>query len=155
MTATADVLDEHPDAAVCTLALRSFGGRPSFSGEIATVRCHEDNVLLKARLGEPGEGRVRVVDAGGSTRVAVMGDLIATLARDNGWAGVVINGCVRDVSTLRDLDIGVKALGSNPRPSGKTGAGEVDVPVRFGDVDFLPAATVYVDEDGVVVIGSR
>ncbi|HEU5363497.1 MAG TPA: ribonuclease E activity regulator RraA [Gaiellaceae bacterium] len=152
MTQTADILDEHPDADVCTVALRSFGGRTGFSGRIATVRCHEDNVLLRARLGEPGEGRVLVVDGGGSSRVALMGDMIATLACDNGWAGVVINGCVRDVPALRGLDVGIAALGSTPRPSGKTGAGEADVPVRFGDVEFRPGDTLYADEDGIVVI---
>jgi regulator of ribonuclease activity A len=155
MTATADILDEQPDAAVCTLPLRSFGGRAAFSGEIATVRCYEDNVLLRARLEEPGEGRVLVVDGGGSSRVALLGDLIATLARDNGWAGVVVNGCVRDVSTLRGLDVGVVALGSTPRRSAKDGTGEVEVPVRFGDVEFRPGDVLYADEDGVAVVGSR
>jgi regulator of ribonuclease activity A len=153
MTATADVLDEHgDDAAVCLLPLRSYGGRTSFSGPIATVRCDEDNVLVKQRVGEPGEGRVLVVDGGGSLRVALVGDIVAGLARDNGWAGLVLNGCVRDVAALAQLDVGVVALGSNPRPSRKLGAGELDVPVSFGHVTFRPGATLYADLDGVVVV---
>jgi regulator of ribonuclease activity A len=153
LTATADVLDEHGDGArVCMLELRSFGGRSAFSGEAATVRCDEDNVLVKQRVGEPGGGRVLVVDGAGSRRVALVGDVVAGLARQNGWAGLVINGCVRDVAALRGLDIGILALGSNPRPSGKTGAGEVDVPVTFGDVIFAPGELLYADADGVVVL---
>lgn len=155
MTATADILDSYGDAAaVCTLQLRSFGGRTVFSGPISTVRCHEDNVLLKRRLGEPGDGSVLVVDGGGSLRVALVGDKIATLARDNGWAGTVVNGAVRDVAALGALEIGLAALGSTPRRSGKTGAGDVDVPVRFGDVTFEPGEMLYADADGIVVIGS-
>jgi regulator of ribonuclease activity A len=155
MTATADVLDRHGDAAaVCLLPLRSYGGRASFSGPIATVRCDEDNVLVKGRVGEPGEGRVLVVDAGGSLRVALVGDVVAGLARENGWAGVVLNGCVRDVAALAQLDVGVVALGSNPRPSRKLGAGDVDVPVSFGEVTFRPGDTLYADLDGVVVVAA-
>jgi regulator of ribonuclease activity A len=153
MTATADVLDEHGDAAaVCSLPLRSFGGRTTFSGQVATVRCDEDNVLVKQRVGETGDGRVLVVDGGGSLRVALVGDVVAGLARDNGWAGLVLNGCVRDVAALAQLDVGVVALGSNPRPSRKLGAGDLDVPVSFGGVTFRPGDTLYADLDGVVVV---
>jgi len=155
MTATADILDEHGEAAaVCAVQLRSFGGHVTFSGPISTVRCHEDNVLVKRRLGEPGAGRVLVVDGGGSRRVALVGDMIAGLARDNGWAGVVINGCVRDVAVLEHMDVGIAALGSTPRPSGKTGEGEVDVAVSFGDISFQPGDTLYADADGIVVLAS-
>jgi regulator of ribonuclease activity A len=155
MTATADILDEHGDAAaVCTLPFRSFGGRAGFCGLISTVRCHEDNVLVKRRLGEPGDGRVLVVDGGGSRRVALIGDMIAGLARDNGWAGVVVNGCVRDVAVLAQLDVGIAALGSTPRPSGKMGEGEIDVPVTFGGVSFRPGDSLYADDDGIVVLAS-
>ncbi len=154
MTATSDVVDEHGDrAAVCTLWLRRFGGAPAFEGTIATVRCFEDNVLVKERVKEPGEGRVLVIDGAGSRRVALLGDMVAGAARDNGWAGMVVNGCVRDVEALRALPIGIRALGSNPRPSGKAGVGEVEVPVTFGDVTFTPGAMLYSDADGIVVIG--
>jgi regulator of ribonuclease activity A len=146
------VLDEHGAAAsVCLIQFRSFGA-PSFAGTVVTVRCVEDNVLLKQRLGMPGEGRVLVVDGGGSFACALLGDNIAALARDNGWAGIVINGCVRDSVALDELGLGVKALGTNPRPSRKEGAGEVDVPVTFGGVTFEPGAQLWADEDGVVVL---
>jgi regulator of ribonuclease activity A len=153
VTSTADLLDRHGDrAAVCLLPLRSFGARRAFAGPIATVRCHEDNVLVKRMVAEPGEGRVLVVDGGGSDRVALVGDAVAGLALANGWAGLVINGCVRDAAALAGLELGVLALGTNPRPSGKTGAGEVDVPVGFGGVTFRPGALLTADEDGVVVL---
>ena len=134
---------------------RQFGGRSRFSGPAITVACHEDNALLKSVLSEPGEGRVLVVDGGGSLHTALMGDLIAGLAVENGWSGAVINGAVRDVATLRTLDLGIKALGSNPRKSTKTGAGELDVPVEFGGVTFTPGDTVYSDDDGIVVLATR
>ena len=153
MTSTSDILDAHPaEALVCATELRQFGGRVSFEGPISTVRCHEDNVLLKQRLGEPGEGRVLVIDGGGSRRVALLGDMIGSLAAGNGWAGLVVNACVRDVASLSLLDVGIKALGSNPRPSGKAGAGEVDVAVEFGGIAFRPGAMLYSDDDGVVVL---
>jgi regulator of ribonuclease activity A len=153
VAATADLLDEHGDkAAVCELPLRQFGGARAFQGPIATVRCHEDNVLLRGCVSEPGRGRVLVVDGGGSLRVALVGDRIAGLALTSGWAGLVINGCVRDVAALRELELGVAALGSTPRPSGKAGAGEVDVPVAFGAATFRPGAWLAADEDGIVVL---
>lgn len=155
MASTADLLDEHGDRAlVCATAFRRFGGRAAFEGPISTVRCHEDNVVLRRRLTEPGEGRVLVVDGGGSLRVALMGDRVGTAAVENGWSGVVINGCVRDVSALRGLDLGIAAIGSTPRPSVKGGVGEVDVPVTFGDVTFRPGDLLVSDEDGIVVIAS-
>ncbi|QYC40119.1 Putative regulator of ribonuclease activity [Nonomuraea coxensis DSM 45129] len=149
---TADLYDEHGDQLdSCHLQLRQYGGRRAFSGRIATVRCHEDNALLKSVLSEPGEGRVLVVDGGGSLRAALLGDVIAGIAVASGWAGVVINGAVRDVAALRDLDLGVKALGSNPRKSAKEGTGERDVPVTFGDAVFHPGAELFSDEDGILV----
>jgi regulator of ribonuclease activity A len=153
--ATADLYDEHGEALQsCDLQFRQFGGRSRFSGRAVTVACHEDNALLKSVLSEPGEGRVLVVDGGGSVHTALMGDLIAGLAVGNGWSGAVINGAVRDVATLRTLDLGIKALGSNPRKSGKTGAGERDVPVEFGGVTFTPGDEVWSDDDGIVVLGT-
>jgi len=149
---TADVLDEYGDrAAVCLLRFRSFG-RPAFSGRIATVRCFEDNVLLRRSLEEPGESRVLVVDGGGSERCALLGDNIASLAVRNGWAGIVLNGCVRDSAALESLELGVKALGTNPRQSRKEGAGEAGVPLAFGGVVFTPGSQLYADADGVVVV---
>ena len=152
MTATADLLDEHPDAAVCALTFRQFGGVSSFDGTIATVRCFEDNVLVKQRVSEPGAGRVLVVDGGGSLSVALVGDNVAGLAHENGWAGLIIHGCVRDSAALGKLAIGIKALGTHPKPSSKTGDGELDVPVTIGGVTFRPGARVASDDDGLVVL---
>ncbi|MEV5410756.1 ribonuclease E activity regulator RraA [Thermopolyspora sp. NPDC052614] len=150
--ATADVYDERgDDLDSCDLQLRQYGGRRAFSGRIVTVRCHQDNALLKSVLSEPGEGRVLVVDGGGSVHTALMGDVIAGMAVANGWSGVIINGAVRDAAALRELDLGIKALGSNPRTSTKTGAGDRDVPVAFGGVTFHPGAELFSDDDGILV----
>ncbi len=152
MAATSDVLDEHGDrAAVCLIQFRSFGS-PAFSGTVETVRCHEDNVLVRECAGQPGDGRVLVVDGGGSRRCALLGDNIAALALDSGWSGIVVNGCVRDSAALDGLALGVKALGTNPRPSRKDGTGAIGVPVVFGGVTFEPGAILHADGDGVVVL---
>jgi regulator of ribonuclease activity A len=152
VTATADLLDEHPDAAVCAVAFRQFGAVASVDGEIATVRCFEDNVLVRQRVSEPGAGRVLVVDGGGSLRVALVGDNIAGIALENGWAGLVIHGCVRDSAVLRDLSLGIKAIGTHPKASAKGGDGELDVPVTIGGVTFRPGARIVSDDDGIVVL---
>jgi regulator of ribonuclease activity A len=149
---TSDLFDAHPGAAACETQFRQFGGVRSFSGPIATVRCHEDNVLLRAQVSEAGDGRVLVVDGSGSFACALLGDNIAEIAVSNGWAGLVVNGCVRDVAALSELPIGIKALGTNPRPSGKSGAGEVGVPVAFGGAEFTPGAILHADDDGVIVL---
>ena len=149
---TADLIDDHGDTLrSCSTQFRQFGGRSVFSGRVRTVRCHEDNGLVKQVLNTPGAGAVLVVDGGGSLRSALMGDMIAAAAVDNGWAGAVILGAVRDTRALGGLDLGVKALGSNPRKSAKDGAGRLDVPVVFGDVTFVPGEWLYSDEDGIVV----
>jgi regulator of ribonuclease activity A len=149
---TSDLFDEHPGAASCATQFRQFGGVRSFFGPIATVRCFEDNVLLRAQVSAPGDGRVLVVDGGGSFACALLGDNIAEIAVSNRWAGIVVNGCVRDVVALAELPIGIKALGTNPQPSGKAGAGEVGVPVTFGGAEFAPGALLHADDDGVIVL---
>lgn len=150
--ATADLYDDFGDELEsCSAQFRSYGARPRFWGRITTVRCFQDNALVKRVLSTAGDARVLVVDGGGSLDTALMGDLIAGSAVAQGWAGVVINGAVRDVVALAGLDLGIKALGSNPRKSAKTGAGERDVPVEFGGVTFRPGAFLYSDEDGIVV----
>ena len=150
---TADLVDEiGPDVRSCDLQLTQYGGRPQFAGPITTVRCFEDNALLKSVLSEPGEGLLLVVDGGGSLHTALMGDLIAGLAVASGWSGAIINGAVRDAATLRTLDIGVKALGTNPRKSTKTGEGVRDAAVEFGGVVFVPGHIAYSDDDGIVVV---
>lgn len=150
--ATADLYDEHGESLQSLpLQLRSFGKRTTFDGSIRTIRCFEDNALVKSTLATPGEGAVLVVDGGGSLNTALMGDLIAASAVENGWAGVVINGGIRDSATIDGLDLGVKALGTNPRKSAKDAVGEVDVTVSFGGVEFAVGAHLYSDEDGILV----
>lgn len=149
---TADLYDELEESIQSLpLQLRSFGARRAFDGPIRTVRCFEDNVLVKQVLSTPGDGAVLVVDGAGSLQRALMGDMIAELAVQNGWAGVVINGAIRDSVAIDRLDLGVKALGTNPRKSVKEGAGEVDVPLDFGGVVFRVGARLYSDEDGILV----
>ncbi len=149
---TADLVDAiGPDVRSCDLQFRQFGGRSEFAGPISTVRCFQDNALLKSVLSGPGNGGVLVVDGSGSLHTALVGDVIAELARSNGWAGLVINGAVRDAAALRGIDIGIKALGTNPRKSTKTGAGECDVEISLGGVTFAPGEIAYSDDDGIVV----
>ncbi len=151
-TATADLYDDlGEDLQSCSTQFRQYGGRSAFEGLVTTVQCHRDNALLKEILGEPGTGRVLVVDGDGALESALMGDLIAALAAGNGWEGVVIHGVVRDVLALNRIDLGVKALGSNPRKSSKNRTGERDVPVTFGDVTFEAGLMLYSDDDGILV----
>lgn len=150
---TADLYDEHGEnLGSCDLQFRQFGGQRTFTGPAVTVRCFEDNALLKSIISTPGDGRVLVVDGGGSLHRALMGDMIAQIGVDNGWAGVVIHGAVRDTALLAGMPIGIKALGSNPRKSTKSGAGERDVPVSFGGTTFSPGNQVWSDDDGVTVL---
>ena len=152
--ATADLVDEiGPDVRSCDTQFRQFGGRTVFAGLITTVRCFEDNALLKSVLSEPAEGGVLVIDGGGSLHTALVGDLIAGLGHSNGWTGIIVNGAVRDSAELRNIDIGIKALGTNPRKSTKTGAGERDVVVELGGIAFVPGETAYSDDDGIIVVG--
>jgi regulator of ribonuclease activity A len=149
---TADLIDAHGDQLQsCATQFRSYGRRQRCHGPIRTVRTLEDNALLKALLHQPGRGAVLVVDGGGSLHTALLGDQIATAAQKNGWAGVIIHGAVRDTVALGGLDLGIKALGSNPRKSAKLATGSVDVPVSFGGATFTSGAWVYSDEDGIVV----
>ena len=153
--ATADLVDDiGAGVRSCDLQFGQYGGRRQFAGPVSTVRCLQDNAPLKSVLSEPGDGRVLVVDGAGSLHSALVGDVIAELARANGWSGLILHGAVRDAATLRTLDIGIKALGTNPRKSSKTGAGERDVVVSFGGVNFAPGEIVFSDEDGIVVVAA-
>lgn len=153
--ATADLVDDiYPDVRSCDLQLQNYGARTMFAGRITTVRCFQDNALLKSVLSEPGDGGVLVVDGAGSLHTALVGDIIAALGAEHGWAGIVVHGAVRDASTLRTIDIGIKALGTNPRKGTKTGEGDRDVAVTFGGVTFRPGEVAYCDEDGIVVVAS-
>jgi regulator of ribonuclease activity A len=149
---TTDLCDAHPDDARAVAPLfRDFGGKVAFSGPIVTIKCHEDNVLFRKALEEPGAGRVLVIDGSGSLRCAMMGGNLAEIGVKNGWSGVLLNGCVRDVKDLREAAIGIKALAAHPVKSGKKGEGSRDVVVTFGGVIFRPGEMLYADEDGVVV----
>jgi regulator of ribonuclease activity A len=149
---TADLYDERgEDIQSIATQFQSLGGRTHFSGPARTVRCFEDNALLKSVVSSPGDGAILVVDGGGSVSRALMGDMIAEIAVKNGWAGVIINGAIRDREAISTLPLGVKALGSNPRKSTKTGAGEADVELTLDGVTIKPGAMVYCDPDGVLV----
>ncbi|MEN2738798.1 ribonuclease E activity regulator RraA [Microbacterium sp. X-17] len=150
--ATADLYDERGDELDSLgVQFHDLGGRRAFDGPVRTIRCHRDNALVKATLGTPGDGAVLVVDGGGSLESALVGDLIAASAVENGWSGVIVFGAIRDREAIADLDLGVKALGSNPRKSAKAGAGEVDVPVTIAGVVFQPGRHVWADPDGILV----
>ena len=152
---TADLVDDiGAEVRSCDVQFRQFGARTQFAGPISTVRCFEDNALLKSVLSEPGAGRVLVIDGAGSLHTALVGDVIAGLARSNGWSGLIVHGAVRDAATLRGIQIGIKALGTNPRKSTKTGAGERDVAVGLGGVTFAPGDIAHSDDDGIVVVAA-
>jgi len=146
-----DLCDANPDIAVVEPLFCDFGGISSFSGSITTLKVHEDNVLVRSQLEKPGDGRVLVVDGGGSKRCALLGDQLAKLGVENRWAGIVVYGCVRDSVELKKIPWGIKALTTHPKKSAKKGVGEVDIPINFGGVTFMPNHFVYVDEDGIVV----
>jgi regulator of ribonuclease activity A len=149
---TADLVDDfQEELQSCAIQFVDYGGLKAFWGQCRTVKCQNDNVLVKKILETPGNRGVLVIDGGGSLETALLGDLMAELGRKNGWSGVVVHGAVRDTVTLGTLDFGVKALGSNPLKSRKNGEGEIDVPVQFGSVRFRPGQWVYCDEDGIVV----
>ena len=149
---TADLVDEiGAHVRSCDTQFRDIGGRREFCGRITTVRCFQDNALLKAVLGEDSDGGVLVIDGAGSLHSALVGDVIAGLGKDRGWSGVIVNGAVRDSKLIGEMDFGCKALGTNPRKSSETGEGERDVVVSFGGVDFVPGDMLYADSDGIVV----
>jgi len=130
---------------------RDFGRRAKFFGPVSTVKCHEDNSLVKAALDEPGEGRVLVVDGGGSLRRALVGGNLAAAAARNGWAGIVVDGCVRDTAELAEADVGIRALALMPLPTEKRGQGQRDVVVSVQGVAVRPGDWIYADADGTVV----
>lgn len=153
---TADLSDEFGNALqYCELSFRQYGRRLAFSGVLSTVRCFQDVGLLRSVVQSPGAGGVLVVDGGGSIHAAVLGDTMAQFAIDSGWAGLVVNGAVRDTRELAGMELGVKALGTSPRRGGRTGAGEKDVVVSFGGAVFRPGDRVVSDEDGIVVIAAQ
>ncbi|MFT3660558.1 MAG: ribonuclease E activity regulator RraA [Gordonia sp. (in: high G+C Gram-positive bacteria)] len=152
-TPTADLVDEiGPDVRSCDTQFTQYGGVREFAGVVTTVRCFQDNALLKSVLSEPNPGGVLVIDGGGSVHTALVGDIIAELGRSNGWAGIIAIGAIRDAKTIGGMEIGVKALGTNPRKSSKTGMGERDVAVELGGIVFQPGDHLFSDDDGIVVV---
>ncbi|WP_022654614.1 ribonuclease E activity regulator RraA [Aquaspirillum serpens] len=149
---TTDLCDEYSDTLqVATPMFQSYGGHTRFCGEIQTVKVFEDNSLVREALAQPGHGKVLVVDGGGSLRCALVGDQIGELAVKNGWAGIIVYGCIRDSVAINALPIGVRALNTHPLKSVKKGAGDHQLVLTFAGVTFRPGQIVYVDEDGVIV----
>ncbi|NLO80316.1 MAG: ribonuclease E activity regulator RraA [Xanthomonadaceae bacterium] len=149
---TTDICDQFSERLrIAAPIFSDYGGRKQFAGKVTTVKVFEDNSLVRAALEEPGEGRVLVVDGGGSMRCALLGDQLAAMAQCNGWAGVVVYGCIRDSADIARIDLGVKALQTHPLRSVKKGVGERDVPVTFAGITIRPGDYLYADEDGVVV----
>lgn len=146
-----DLCDQYPDDVnVLECQFNDYGQQKIFSGQAVTVKCFEDNSIVKELVNQAGHGKVLVVDGGGSTRRALLGDMLAEAAVDNGWAGLVINGCIRDVATINSLAIGVKALGTTPIKTDKRGLGDLNLPVRIAGVTIEPDDWVYADENGVL-----
>ncbi len=149
---TTDLCDKYGDSLqIAEPMFTDFGGALEFEGPISTVKCFEDNSLVRAALETAGQGRVLVVDGGASDRCALLGDNLAQLAIDNDWAGIVVYGCIRDAADISEMDIAVKALNTHPKKSSKKDTGERDLPVRFAGVAFKPNAWLYGDLDGVIV----
>jgi regulator of ribonuclease activity A len=152
---TCDLCDAYAEELqIATPLFRDFGGRRAFHGEIVTLTCPEDNSLVRVAVGEPGRGRVMVIDGGGSLRYALMGDMLAAKAVASGWEGVVVHGAVRDVDALAALDLGVRALAACPRASIKRGAGTRNERLEFAGVTFTPGHYLYCDADGLLVARS-
>lgn len=148
---TPDLCDAYPDVQVVEPMFSNFGGHDSFGGQIVTVKCFEDNSVVKEQVDKDGTGKVMVVDGGGSMRRALLGDMLAEKAAANGWEGIIVYGCVRDVDVLVQTPLGVQALASHPMKTDKRGIGDLNVPVTFAGVTFRPGEYVYADNNGIIV----
>ncbi len=154
---TADLCDAHEDALksgalrVLPPVFQNYGGEPSISGPIATLKVFEDNALVRQTLETPGKGRVLMVDGGGSDRCALVGGNLALLAEKNGWAGLVVNGCVRDIMELADAPVGIWAMASHPRKPAREGVGAKETPIDMAGVLVHPGQWCYADADGILV----
>jgi regulator of ribonuclease activity A len=147
-----DLFDHYPEQLILlSNPWQSFGAKPIFYGEVVTVKCFEDNSKVKSELAKNGQGKVLVVDGGGSTRRALLGDMIALNACKNGWEGIIINGCIRDAGTINTMQIGVQALGTNPIKTDKKDVGEVNVKIEIAGVSIFPGMMIYADLNGVAV----
>jgi len=154
--ATADLYDDHGDQLrVLAPLFNDYGGITDFEGIVTTLKVYEDNTLVRAALEEPGGGKVLVVDGGGSMRCALVGDMLAALGAENGWAGIVVYGCIRDAVPISKISIGVKAMATNPRKSVKKGAGDRDLVVQFAETTVAPGDYLYADRDGIVIATAK
>lgn len=146
-----DLCDDFPDKVrVCPTQFLSFGKKHIFHGEVVTVKCFEDNSIVKEQVNQPGQGRVLVVDGGGSMRRALLGDMLAEAAMKNDWAGILIYGSLRDAGTINSFDIGVKALGTHPVKTDKRGIGDLNVAIDFAGVEVQPGDFAYADQNGIL-----
>ena len=153
---TADLTDDFcaencEDVQVAGTSFNSYGGKTRFHGEIVTLKLFEDNQLVRDQVSSDGKGKVLVVDGGASMRRAMLGDMLAAKAVENGWNGIIINGCIRDSVDMAKMDLGVMALGTHPLKTVKNGVGQTNVSVSFAELNFEPADFIYVDEDGIVI----
>lgn len=154
--ATCDLSDRFgDDARVLPPLFRDFGGRSKFKGSAVTVKCFEDNSRIKEILATPGKGKVLVVDGGGSTRCAVLGDMIASDAVANGWEAIIVHGCVRDTAILATLDIAVRALGAVPKKSTRRGEGSLNINIAIAGVQIAPDDILIGDEDGIIILSEH
>ena len=149
---TPDLCDEYPELIqVVEPMFNNYGGVESFGGEIVTVKCFEDNSKVKELVDTDGKGKVMVVDGGASMRHALLGDMLAEKAAKNGWEGIIVYGCIRDVDDIMQTELGVQALATHPLKTDKRGLGDVNVTVKFGGVEFVPGQFVYADNNGIIV----
>lgn len=147
-----DICDDFlPHIHILEPLFTAFGGCQKFYGEIVTIKCFEDNSLVKQTIKTNGHGKVLVVDGGGSLRCALLGDILGAMAAENGWQGILVNGCVRDVEILRTIDLGVSALNCHPLKSHKRNEGQLNIQAYFAGVSFIPGQYLYADENGIVV----
>lgn len=152
MISTPDLCDDHPnEVKVLDSIFNNYGGNHQFYGQVVTIKCHEDNSKVKQLAAEAGNGRVMVVDGGGSLRRALLGDMIAANAVKNGWAGLVIYGAIRDCDEIAALSLGVKALNTIPVKTDKRDLGDVNVPVTFAGQTIEPGNWIYCDNNGIIV----
>lgn len=149
--ATADLLDNYPESEVLPLRLLSFGSLKKFCGKAMTVVAPEDNSFVRQTLEGKGEGRVLIVDGGGSMNCALLGDRLASLAIENNWQGIIINGCIRDSILIEDMPVGIKAIGTNPRKSEKRELGKVGEAIKISGIEIKTSSWVYSDSDGVII----
>jgi regulator of ribonuclease activity A len=149
---TTDICDEHGEQIKVAepIGFKHYGARKTFSGRIETIKCHEDNSLVRTAVATPGSGKVLVVDGGGSLRCALLGDLLAQKANENGWSGIVVYGCIRDSDVIATIDLGVMALATHPRKSEKRNIGLNNLTLQFAGISFVPGHYLYADVDGIV-----